>query len=72
MSVDGELWSEPDGRKGEPVVSLTAGIRVYVQPVQIQGPGLDSDSVEITWIQVMAAVQGRPVGWVPATWVIFD
>ena len=72
MTSAAELWSEPNGSNGEPGITLPEGIRVYVQPGQVQGPGIGSDSGDVAWVRVMVAVQGRPVGWVPAVWVEYD
>ena len=72
MTSAAELWSEPNGRNGEPGIAIPEGIRVYVQPGEVQGPGIGPDSGEVAWVRVMAAVQGRPVGWVPAAWVEYD
>jgi hypothetical protein len=72
LTIDGVLWSEPNGRTGEPGIMVPSGSRVYVQPGQMQGPGIGSGAEEIAWLQIMAAGQGRLVGWVPAMWVKFD
>ena len=72
MTADADMWSEPDGQNSDIIGTVSAERRVYVQPGQVQGPGIGTDAGEITWFQVMSIGQEKPVGWVPAALVEFN
>lgn len=53
VTTAGWLWSKPDGQQGEKLMPLTAGLRVHIEGIPVDGNRPPDSNTEGAWVQAV-------------------
>jgi len=72
-TANGWLWSQPDGEKGEALVPLTPGYRVFIQEGPVEGAGPPSLSEDGAWYFVLVSPpEDGLTGWLWSSYFFIE